>query len=506
MKKQGVFLTLVLFSFLTISCSKVKFSNTGPTPLPAPSPAPVPSPSPTPVTMNLEQKSIVFSPTVVSESSKYTYFLKNTLTDDMQSLSLATTNPDFSIVYNECSSTLVAGASCQLVVEYAPSVSGKVEAGLTVTEGSDQVAEVKLIGLNSHFLENAETYMTDSEVLNLAQGDQGDTYSSIDFVIPPTETTVNCGDTITSSITIANDLDCPNTTYALRVQGAGVVVNGNGKSITGANTSFGVSVEGTGHIFIGMNIHDMTAGYAISSYNGAGIRVLFSHFNNNLAAFRLSNDAITGSNLIFAGNHVKNTYAGMITSQSGVTLVQPKIINNTFFSGTYGFIISSGTFTYTGQANNTFFKSQYGFHVKDASSVTLSNLDLVPYALTKAQIVVEDSTLVTASNLKLGRTDAPGGLQEEMGLIVRRVDQFDISNITVLNLDVGIYLQAENGIETTGTISNSSFTDTGLGGVGVRSMDGTAFGVLTGTANNFVNVGTDYYIYGGTTTGPGSNF
>lgn len=504
-KAITLIISLIVLSGVT-SCGSLGFKVEKTVEVVSPAAAPI-SPPITITTSN----AIVFGPTLSGQVSKASYIVTNNSGTVLTNIStsLETAVSDFAIVQSNCT-TLALNETCEVIVSFTPSSTVQKSNRLIISENAIELTKVDIFGLNEFTLNNMTTVLSGSTFLNnISKGDVSLPADTSNIVIPPAPTVVNCGDVIVVSITMANDLHCPGAAFALRVTGNDVVIYGNGKKITGDNaTSVGIDLQGTNHTLIGVNIEDISTGFAIAGYNISGVKVLFSNFRNNYIALRYYNDGNTGSGIIFSGNRVANSFAGVQTLKWGIVLDQPTIVYNTFTDSDAGLLVTSDSFVYTGEESNSFFDNYVAINVQTAGSLAISNLNLGSQGLKEVGIYLDNIGTATIENVNLSTTapPAPGGAWDRVGVVAYRVNNFTIRNSIFDGLDIGIGLATDSAVVTTANIESNSFSNIILRGVSIRSYDATSFGVITGITNVFTAVGQDYFIQPGTVVDPSSTF
>ena len=497
MKVLLVFVT----SYFLLACSNVFKTNNPAEDIPVVPPT---------VEVNLLtiNSDIIFAPTQSGETSKVSYWMKNNSGKDLTSITveLSQLGSDFSIVKNECSS-LAEDKSCEVVLSFTPTSSVKKENTLIIKNQGESVGEVPMLGLNEHFLSNAGSYFSGNSFLNnLSQGSLSYPLDTSSFSIAPSATTLNCGDTITVSTTLANDLHCPGASYAIRIQGNNIVLYGNGKKITGdGSTNAGIYVDGTDNVILGVDVEDITGGFAISGYNTSYLKVLFSTFKNNYVGLRYFNDSNTGSNIVFAGNRVSDSYSGLMTAHSGVTLDQPRIINNVFTTSGMGFVVTSDSFVYDGTEQNSFFDNEIALNIQKSSNLEIKNVDFKNQDLTGVQIYLADIIVGVVENVLLGSNLTPSGQQEQIGVVAYQVRDLTVKDSSFENMDIGLGIQTDSGVSPKALIQNCSFKDSFHSGINIKSNDATALDVITGVNNLFPGAAQNYYLLPGTSISPSSS-
>jgi Right handed beta helix region len=168
-------------------------------------------------------------------------------------------------------------------------------------------------------------------------------------LVPQATTTVHCGDTITVSIVVGNDLNCPNPPggNGLNVEHASIIINLNGHTLAG-NTG-GVGVKNAGG-FSGVTIENGTvSGWSQGVYtNGSANKLTALRASANLSdGLVLNGSGSTAlSNVLF-----KNAGPGIIVLANNVKVVSNTVRENT---GSGGIVVGSvsGVVLQTNQVEN----------------------------------------------------------------------------------------------------------------------------------------------------------
>lgn len=219
----------------------------------------------------------------------------------------------------------------------------------------------------------------------------------------PRSTSLSCGDTVTTSVTLANDLtNCPNR--GLTIGAANVVLNLNGHTIGGQGSYYGVYINaandtvenGTihgfsigvqvlgdgskaenlritdvedgldvadGHHVISGNVIFATAGFGI---NGAGANN--QYLNNAVQGARLQGMHLGGANATVTGNRVLSSDTeGMQIDGDGAKLTGNVVNGN----GSDGIFVTTPRATLS--KNLAFFNTKLGIHAEPGDTDATGN-------------------------------------------------------------------------------------------------------------------------------------
>ncbi len=173
-------------------------------------------------------------------------------------------------------------------------------------------------------------------------------------------TLIGAWDAATKTCTLTADL-----TVALQIDSNGITLDGNGKTITGANTGNGVYLNGkTGVTVKNLNVRQFTYGIYLfnSSTNTLTGNTAISNSNSGIFL------ALSSSNTLTGNTASSNSYAGiyLYSFSTGNTLS-----GNTASSNNYGiYLSSSSTNTLTGNTARS--NSPTGILLSSSNSNTLS--------------------------------------------------------------------------------------------------------------------------------------
>ncbi len=339
---------------------------------------------------------------------------------------------------------------------------------------------------------------------------RGDSKDGKDSYYKSTKTqTVQCGDTITSSITLKNDLYCPDTTgSALYIIGDNISVNGNGKKIYAPNASSGIFVQGNGNSVSGFQVNGISQGYGILAYESSGLTLSLNDFSNNLIGVMLYADQKSMSKDKVFGNVVRNSTLFAIRSGSdgAGSIIDPAISWNDFSnSGSYAMQIKASIYNISDYDYNLLFASRNGLYLS-GSQINISNFSLTKHNIKETGIFIDSATNVNISGIDLSSNVTGDSNQKRMGMDLYRVQNFSINGLKSNNNDVGLKFETELGTSPHGTVSNCQFKNAVVSGVMIVSYDATSYGDLLFVNNDYSNTNNPVILGSTTLVGSGSVF
>jgi len=296
-------------------------------------------------------------------------------------------------------------------------------------------------------------------------------------------TTVACGDIIESSITVANDLNCPDVRgFALRVSGNNIVINGNGKKISAPNAAAGIYVEGDGNTVANYNVQGVSNGYGVLAYNASYVNLLNNNFSRNLIGMMIYADNGDLLHPLIANNtSTNNSFAGLRTySDEPGQIIDPIIIRNDFrSSGEFAVYlkVESATLSENELTKNLVAGSNNGYYLK-SGTFKVKNMDLSKQLINKRHFFVYNAKSISFENVDVSSI-APRSLnQDRMAIDLYRVEKFKMKNVKAFNNDVGLKLETENGVSTEGSLTDCKFSNQSFAGSHIVSYDNTAYGTI----------------------------
>lgn len=304
--------------------------------------------------------------------------------------------------------------------------------------------------------------------------------------------TVNCGDTITESVEITNDLNCPNTVgFALNIVGSNIVVKG--KKINAPNATAAIYAEGSNITLQNFDAQGVQNGYGVLAYNTPGIKIDDNNFSNNQIGIMVYTDSLTLNDIKITDNKATNsTVAGIRTGFDAPGAINNPIISENDVSNSRGYSILIEAVTLnTVTDDNNMKNSQHGIYI-EAADVTLKDLDFSPNSGRCGRTVVNNSVygvtifIANAQNVVVRNVDVsnnrPG--YQTIGLDLYRPIKFDIQGLIADYNMAGLKIENEMGTAPTGTVSKCSFKKNELAGILIQSYDGSPYGVVKISSSN----------------------
>jgi hypothetical protein len=306
-------------------------------------------------------------------------------------------------------------------------------------------------------------------------------------------TTITCGDTITQSITVANDINCSTTGFALRVVGDNITVNGNGHKIIAPLASAGLYVQGLNDIVSSFDIQGISGGYGIMGYNSSSLKVISNNLSNNMIGLMIYTDrGETASPVVMMNKAQSNSFAAVRTySDDPGTITHPIIRKNDFrLSGQYALYIKAENFEISGDDANNLSGSTNGYYLK-SGDFRVTDLSMAKQLITKRIFFVDSARTILFKNVDVSTLSPLTLSQERMGIDLYKVASFELINVIAKNNDVGLKLETEGGVNPSGTLTNCTFGNQSLSGIYIVSYDETAYGIIRilSGANNLLSVG-----------------
>lgn len=306
--------------------------------------------------------------------------------------------------------------------------------------------------------------------------------------IKPPKVALQCGDTVTSSVTLAADLSCPLTTgFALNVVGANITVDGGGHKIIAPLASAGLFVQGANITVRNFKINGVLNGDGILAYETPNARLVGNDVSGNSQGIVVYADTGVVNGMEISRNVARgNALFGVRTGYDAPgAIVSPSIHDNDLSnSGSYGLLVKATKFELGGDHGNVLKNSMNGIYVA-GGDVSLHDFSLLQDRLSKVGIFADSLGLLAVNNLDVSTLAPASPAQERVGLDLYRVARFTINELVSAGNDVGIKFETELGVVGSGSIRNSRFLNNLFGGIYVVSYDGTAYGQLRFTQNCF---------------------
>ena len=318
--------------------------------------------------------------------------------------------------------------------------------------------------------------------------------------------TVACGDVITESVVIGNDLNCPNTTdYALKISGDNITVNGGGHKIVAPKAIAAISVMGNNNKITKFISTGNTNGYGIYAYNTSNILISENDFSKNKTGILIYTDRALVDGAVIDSNKITSSIEfGVRTMMSDSGEIEnPKITNNDLRNtGGVALHIGATQYTVTGADNNNIWGSKSGYYLS-RGSFYIHDADFSKVLIYKAIFFIDTPKYVEIKNVSVGSIAQNICTEERVGIDIYRAIRVLVINMTSHSGDVGLLFETDNGIETDGEILDSTFTGHIRSGIYFVSHDETKYGVtkygtITIDRTGFCEPRKDVYVAHGT--------
>jgi hypothetical protein len=318
-----------------------------------------------------------------------------------------------------------------------------------------------------------------------------------------------CGDTITSSVTLAADLNCPSTTgFALNVVGANITVNGNGHSISAPNAAAGLFVKGSNISISNLKVNGVQGGDGILAYETPGLSLDRNDVSGNLQGIVVYADQTALSGVSITNNIARqNQLFGIRTGYDAPgAIVMPAIKSNDLSgSGSFAMRIRAVQFELGQGHGNIFDGSANGIYLS-GGDMYVHDFNFDSDLIYGVGVFGDSLNSIIVNNFHMYSRAPATPLQNRIGLDLYRAGAFSITNVRTRNCDVGIKLETELGVSPSGFITDSHFEDDTFSGIFVVSYDGTPYGLLDFFKNHYQlsSPALRVFVQGSTTYAPGS--
>ncbi len=290
---------------------------------------------------------------------------------------------------------------------------------------------------------------------------------------------LQCGETIQTSITLTQDLNCPNTTdFALNIIGDNISVNGNGHAIYAPLAIAGIFVHGLSPNISGFVITGIQTGTGIFVYDSPGVSLHQNQSTNNMYGIRIYADTTSMNTVTIASNTLSNNSVfGIYVSHSFQgSIGHPVIIANDLSqSGSFALFVEADEFEVTMAGANSLFESTSGIYLKGGNFL-IHDISLLDESIRHVGIFVDSAKSLGVSNLDVSTSLTPLPSEEQIGLDIYRTPSFVITQFTANGNDVGLKLETEAQVNTTGTVNCSHLSNNQAAGIMFSSYDSTIYG------------------------------
>lgn len=293
---------------------------------------------------------------------------------------------------------------------------------------------------------------------------------------------VVCGQTLTQSVKLKNDLNCVNFSGPiLKIEGKDVEVDGAGFKLSGGPKSTGVEIRGINLKLKNLKIMGPQLGVVVKDSD----KVELSH---NWVSYTEVGVLVVGlkektRNVIVINNHLTRNEKHALKSEG---LVESVVVveNDLSESGQEALWIEADKLSLGGEMNNNFYRSQRALFFQ-GQDVELKNLSFTKSLLSSHPVVIKKTNRARISNVDLG-TSLPVSPKDNLtGLLLDEVKSFEVTKLKAQNFTVGLEISTSKGVESTGRVKQSEFLFNTLGGILIISHDQTPMGYLDLSGNRY---------------------
>jgi parallel beta-helix repeat protein len=300
--------------------------------------------------------------------------------------------------------------------------------------------------------------------------------------------TLQCGQTVTTSVTMAADLNCPNITgFALNVIGSNIVVDGGGHKIVAPLAEAGLFAQGSDITLQNFTIQGVTNGDGILAYDSPNILIRNNNASGNKQGIVLYADSgpVAGAQIL-NNTAAKNSLFGVRTGYDSPGLIVAPLIsgNNLSNSGSYGLLAEASQLDLGSAQPNTYAGSLNGIYLTGANA-NVHDLVLSQDRIQNVSIFGASLQSLTLTNVDVSSVVSPTRAQGRIGVDLYRVASFSVNGLDGSGNDVGVKLETELGANPTGVITRSRFWKNDVSGILLVSYDGTPYGLLNFFRNCF---------------------
>ena len=319
--------------------------------------------------------------------------------------------------------------------------------------------------------------------------------------------TVSCGDVITQSVNIGNDLNCPTLTgYALKISGDNITVNGGGHKIVAPKATAAIFAQGFNLKIKNFISTGNATGMALEAHNVPKVQISGNDFSNNKTGILIYADKAFVDGVVIENNKIISSIefgVRLIYADSGM-ISNPKItgndLRNTANTAIY---VQASEFEVAGSDNNNFYGSVQAYYLKDGSFF-IHDADFSQQLIFKRVFFIDSAKYVSVINVNVSSRATNICTEERIGIDMYRAIKFYVKGLVSTSGDVGLVLETEKGsankagISTEGEIVDSIFTNHIRSGIAIVSYDSTQYGTITVDTTGFCEPRKDIYIHHGT--------
>lgn len=301
-----------------------------------------------------------------------------------------------------------------------------------------------------------------------------------------TSRVLQCGDVITSNVTLAADLLCPTTTgFALYVEGSNITFDGNGHKIVAPLAAAGLFVQGSNNTIRNLKVNGVGGGDGILAYDTPGLHVTGNDLSGNLQGFVLYADSGVIDGVDIKGNVARNNalFGIRVGFDAPASILSPRVRGNDVSgSGSFGLLLKVSKLDYGSDEPNLFGGSLNGIYLA-GGDVSLHDFSLFRERLARVGVFADSLDSLSVSNVDVRSQSPATADQGRIGMDLYRVANFTVTGLDGSGNDVGVKLETELGVDPAGKISGCRFLDDVVSGILVVSYDGTPYGLLSFVKN-----------------------
>jgi len=310
---------------------------------------------------------------------------------------------------------------------------------------------------------------------------------------------VQCGQILTSSVTLASDLICNTASLpGVVIAGDGVVLDGGGHQITAQGYLPAVLAVANRVTVQNLQVVGSPQTAGIYGENTQGLIVQ----KNQISGTSIGIDVYCDTSALDAAQILDNQVSAAaqfglrLRDESGQPVQNSPVVKGNFFQNTAGYSVMTELpqFAVHGSDTNRFDGSEYGYYLSGGSA-TVDGMNFMNSPVTKGPVFAADLASFTLTNSVLSIPSGPDPVQERVALHLYRVGQAQVSGLTAQGMDVAVKLATDTGIQSQLALTGSTLSGNAVAGVWIQSYDGTDFGNLTIQNNDLTSNPAGYAIH-----------
>lgn len=254
---------------------------------------------------------------------------------------------------------------------------------------------------------------------------------------------LSCGDIITSSITLTDDLHCTTGYYALEVRNDNVTINLNGHRIFGSDDLQGIIVSDMNKVRI------LGPGSISGFWAGINSTETFRLQVRDITFFDVGSGVIlsAGNKAYIAGNDFINTSSQAVHVNNrvlGNTAGDNVITNNEFYKARVGIeICGFGSSNNTINGNLIWKSADYGIHLTNSTHNQIYDNTILETTNTALRMNNATFNKITGNSLRVGRVGLSLISQTDSACLANPVNENtnnEFSSNHAFNFDTGIVI------------------------------------------------------------------